>query len=98
MQGGLAAVGCALGLAAAWQLHDVHTAIGAVLLGLPIPVTLLFIGPINAQLLGSACRPKRGANIGAPGALESPALDSHGSGWQRISAADGPRDRVRSRR
>ena len=54
MQGGLSAVGCALGLAAAWQLHDVHTAIGAVLLGLPIPVTLLFIGPINAQLLGSA--------------------------------------------
>ena len=32
MQGGLSAVGCALGLAAAWQLHDVHTAIGAVLL------------------------------------------------------------------
>ena len=53
MQGGLSAVGCAFGLVAAWQLHDVHIAIGAALLGLPIPVTLLFIGPINAQLLGS---------------------------------------------
>lgn len=54
MQGGLSALGCALGLAAAWQLHDVHTAIGAILLGLPIPVTLLFVGPVNAQLLSSA--------------------------------------------
>ena len=53
MQGGLSAVGCALGLAAAWQLHDVHTAIGAALLGLPIPVTLLFIRLVNAQLLSA---------------------------------------------
>src|SRR5215467_8550362 len=53
MQGSLAAVGCAVGLAAAWQLHDVHIAINAVLLGLPIPITLVFIAPINAQLLSS---------------------------------------------
>jgi len=52
MQGGLSAVGCALGLVAAWQLHDLHIAINAVLLGLPIAVTLLFIAPINAELLG----------------------------------------------
>ncbi len=54
MQGSLSGLGCALGLAAAWQLHDMHIAIGAVLLGLPIPVTLLFIAPTNAQLLSSA--------------------------------------------
>lgn len=60
MQGGLSGVGCVLGLAAAWQLHDVHIAIGAVLLGLPIPVTLLFIAPTNTQLLSSA--PDRSAS------------------------------------
>lgn len=54
MQGSLSGLGCALGLAAAWQLQDIHIAIGAVLLGLPIPVTLLFIAPTNAQLLSSA--------------------------------------------
>jgi hypothetical protein len=54
MQGSLSAVGCALGLAAAWQLHDMQIAIAALLLGLPIPVTLLFIAPTNTQLLSSA--------------------------------------------
>src|SRR5262245_29783234 len=54
MQGSLSAVGCIVGLAAAWQLRDVHIAINAILLGLPIPVTLLFIAPTNAQLLGSS--------------------------------------------
>jgi hypothetical protein len=51
MQGSLSAAGCVLGLIAAWQLSDVHIAANAVLLGLPIPVTLLFIAPTNAQLL-----------------------------------------------
>ena len=51
MQGGLSAIGCVLGLIASWRLQDVHVAINAILLGLPIPVTLLFIAPITAQLL-----------------------------------------------
>lgn len=51
MQGGLAAIGLILGLAAAWQLRDWHVAINAVLLGLNIPVTLLFILPTNKQLM-----------------------------------------------
>jgi hypothetical protein len=51
MQGTLSAVGCMLGLAAAWQLHDVHVGINAVLLGLPVPVTLLFIASTNRRLL-----------------------------------------------
>ena len=51
MQGGLSALGCVLGLVAAWQLHDLHVAINAVLLGLPVPVTLLIIAPTNGRLL-----------------------------------------------
>ncbi len=51
MQGGLSAIGCVLGLAAAWQLHDWHIGINAMLLGLPVPVTLLFIAPTTRQLL-----------------------------------------------
>jgi Domain of unknown function (DUF1772) len=60
MQASLSGIGCVLGLAAAWQLHDMQIAIGAVLLGLPIPVTLLFIAPTNKQLLSSA--PDRSAS------------------------------------
>src|SRR5262245_14947208 len=51
MQGGLAGVGCVLGLLTAWQLHDVHIGINAVLLGLPIPITVLFIAPTNRRML-----------------------------------------------
>ena len=51
MQGSLSAIGCLLGLAAAWQLHDAHVAINAVLLGLPVPITILFIAPTTKQLL-----------------------------------------------
>ena len=54
MQGSLSAIGGLLGLAAAWQLHDAHVGINAVLLGLPVPVTLLFIAPITKQLLDPA--------------------------------------------
>jgi hypothetical protein len=53
MQASLSGVGCVLGLVATWQLRDMHIAIGAVLLGLPIPWTLLFIAPTNSQLLSS---------------------------------------------
>jgi Domain of unknown function (DUF1772) len=51
MQGSLSAIGSLLGLAAAWQLHDVHVGINAILLGLPVPVTILFIAPTTRQLL-----------------------------------------------
>ena len=54
MQGSLSALGCVIGLTAAWQLHDVHVAINAILLGLPVPVTLLIIMPVNKQLLDPA--------------------------------------------
>ena len=57
MQGSLSAAGCVLGLMAAWQLSDVHIAMNAVLLGLPIPVTLLFIAPTNRQLLSPGLDP-----------------------------------------
>jgi len=52
MQGTLAVVGCLAGLAAAWQLRDIHIALNALLLGLAVPVTLLFIAPTNKRLLG----------------------------------------------
>jgi hypothetical protein len=51
MQGSLSAIGGLLGLVASWQLHDVHVAINAVLLALPVPVTLLFIAPTTRQRL-----------------------------------------------
>lgn len=51
MQGSLSALGCLLGLFAAWQLGEWHVGVNAVLLGLPIPVTLLIIAPVNRQLL-----------------------------------------------
>ena len=57
MQGSLSAAGFVLGLIAAWQLSDVHIAMNAVLLGLPIPVTLLFIAPTNRQLLSAGLDP-----------------------------------------
>src|SRR5262249_6893673 len=51
MQGTLAVVGCLVGLAAAWQLRDLHIAINAILLGLVVPITLVLIRPINNRLL-----------------------------------------------
>jgi hypothetical protein len=51
MQGGLAAMGCFVGLLSAWLMHDVQVAAAALLLGLVVPVTLLLIFPTNKQLL-----------------------------------------------
>ena len=51
MQGSLSAIGGLLALGAAWQLHDVHVGINAVLLALPVPLTILFIAPTTKRLL-----------------------------------------------
>lgn len=51
MQASLAVVGCVLGLATAWQLGDRLVALAAILLGSVVPFTLLFILPVNRQLL-----------------------------------------------
>ena len=51
MQVSLAIGGLALGLAAAWRLHDSWIAVGAVLLGASVPFTLIVILPTNEQLL-----------------------------------------------
>ncbi len=51
MQGGLAVLGCVVGLWSAWALRDVQVAVAAILLGLVVPVTLLVIFPTNKQLL-----------------------------------------------
>jgi Domain of unknown function (DUF1772) len=47
----LATGGVALGLTAAWQLHDSWVAVGAVLLGASVPFTLIVVLPTNKQLL-----------------------------------------------
>ena len=60
VQGGLAMLGLVLGCVAAWQFHDWHVAINALLLGLNIPVTLLLILPTNKRLLD----PSRDVNTG----------------------------------
>jgi hypothetical protein len=51
MQAPLAVVGCVAGLAAAWQDADLIVALGAVLLGVVVPFTLLVIAPTNQRLL-----------------------------------------------
>ena len=51
MQVSLAIGGLALGLTAAWRLHDSWVAVGAVLLGASVPVTLIVLFPANKQLL-----------------------------------------------
>ena len=51
MQVSLAIGGLALGLTAAWRLHDSWVAVGAVLLGASVPFTLIMILPTNKQLL-----------------------------------------------
>jgi hypothetical protein len=43
--------GLALGLTAAWRLHDSSVAVGAVLLRASVPFTLIVILPTNKQLL-----------------------------------------------
>jgi uncharacterized membrane protein len=51
MQVSLAVGGLALGPTAAWRLHDSWVAVGAVLLGVSVPFTLIVIFPTNKQLL-----------------------------------------------
>jgi uncharacterized membrane protein len=51
MQVSLAIGGLALGITAAWRLHDSWVALGAVLLGTSLPFTLIVIFPTNKQLL-----------------------------------------------
>ena len=51
MQGGLAVLGCLIGFWSAWTSSDGPVAAGAILLGLVVPVTLLFIFPTNKRLL-----------------------------------------------
>jgi len=51
MQVSLAIGGLALGLTAAWRLHDSWVALGAVLLGASLPFTVIVIFPTNKQLL-----------------------------------------------
>ena len=51
LQTSLALGGLALGLTAAWQLHDPWVAVGGVLLGASVPFTLIVIFPTNKQLL-----------------------------------------------
>jgi hypothetical protein len=51
MQVSLAIGGLALGLTAAWRLHDPWVALGALLLGASLPFTLIVILPTNKQLL-----------------------------------------------
>jgi hypothetical protein len=51
MQVSLAIGGLALGLTAAWRLHDSWVAVGAVLLGASVPFTLIVLFPTNKQLL-----------------------------------------------
>jgi len=54
MQVPVAIGGLALGLTAAWQLHDPWVAVGAVLLGTSVPFTLIVVFPTNKQLLDPA--------------------------------------------
>lgn len=58
MQGGLAGLGCLIGLLAAWSLRDVVVATAAVLLGLVVPFTVVVIFPTNKQLLAPSLDPK----------------------------------------
>ncbi len=51
MQATLAILGCLIGLVAAWSRRDLTIAIGAALLGLVVPFTLIVIFPTNKQLL-----------------------------------------------
>jgi hypothetical protein len=57
MQGSLAVAGCVTGLLRAWSGGDLTVAVGAVLLGLVVPVTFAVILPINKQLLDPDLEP-----------------------------------------
>lgn len=51
MQASLAVTGCLTGLWSAWVTRDGWIALGAILLGLVVPFTLMVILPTNNQLL-----------------------------------------------
>ena len=57
MQAALAVAGCLAGLVAAWQRQDPVVAVGALLLGAVVPLTLIVIFPTNARLLDPALDP-----------------------------------------
>jgi hypothetical protein len=57
MQATLAALGFLAGLIGAWQESDGMTAVGAVLIGLVIPFTLIVIFPTNKRLLDPTLDP-----------------------------------------
>jgi hypothetical protein len=59
MQGGLALLATLLGLAAAWQGADWRWLVGAVLIGLAWPYTLLVVAPTNRRL--NAISPQAGS-------------------------------------
>jgi hypothetical protein len=72
MQGGLALRAALLGLAAAWQGSDWRWLVGAVLIGLAWPYTLLVVAPTNRRL--NAISPQAGSPQAGPpqaGAAES---------------------------
>ena len=57
MQVPLAVAGCVTGLWSAWVGHDAWLALGAILLGVVVPFTLIVILPTNHQLLDPALDP-----------------------------------------
>jgi hypothetical protein len=57
MQATLAIGGLLGGLGAAWQLHGVWVATGALLIGASVPFTLIAILPTNKQLLDPTLNP-----------------------------------------
>ena len=54
MQAGLAMLSCLLGLAAAWQFENWCWLVGALLILLPWPWTLIVIMPTNKRLKATA--------------------------------------------
>ena len=58
MQASLAVAGTLSGLWAAWILSDGWIAVGALLLGVLVPFTLIVIFPTNKQLLDPALDPR----------------------------------------
>jgi hypothetical protein len=74
MQVSLAIGGLALGLTGAWQLHDSWVAIGAVLLGASVPLTLIVIFPTTSNCLIPHWTRESTGHQPVP-ALESPARD-----------------------
>jgi uncharacterized membrane protein len=58
MQASLAVTGCVAGSWSAWVVRDPWIALGAILLGAVVPVTLVVILPTNEQLLDLALDPR----------------------------------------